>query len=47
LFLEDDDKTFEQKYAEYRDFLNKKDNLLLKSIEIADIHSLFELGRTL
>jgi len=47
LFLEDDDKTFNQKYAEYRDFLNKKDNLLLKSIEIADIHSLFELGRTL
>lgn len=47
LFFDDDDKTFEQKYAEYRNFLNKQDNLLLKSIEIADIHSLFESGRTL
>lgn len=47
LFLENEEGHFEDTYSEYRDFLNKKDNLLLKSIEIADIHSLFELGRTL
>lgn len=47
LFLENEEGNFEDKYSEYRDFLNKKDNLLLKSIEIADIHSIFELGKNL
>lgn len=47
LFLENEEGHFEDTYSEYRDFLNKKDNLLLKSIEIADIHSIFEEGKNL
>lgn len=46
LFFENDDD-FDKKYEAYRKFLNQNDNLLLKSIEIADIHSLFEIGRGL
>ncbi len=46
LFFENDGD-FDKKYKAYRKFLSQNDNLLLKSIEIADIHSLFEIGRGL
>jgi len=46
LFFENDDD-FKIQYAKYYKILNKNDNVLSKSIEIADIHSLFEMGRNL
>lgn len=46
LFFENNDN-FKIKYRKYHKILDKNDNVLSKSIEIADIHSLFEMGRNL
>lgn len=50
LFFENDDKgnnIFSDKYENYKKYLNQNDELLLKSLEIADMHSLLEFGRSL
>ncbi len=48
LFFENDEignHTFDEKYENYKKFLNQNDELLLKSFEIADMHLLLEFGR--
>jgi len=50
LFFEnndDDNNTFDKKYDNYKKFLYKSNELLLKSLEISDMHSLLEYGRNL
>ncbi len=46
IFFNGDDD-FDKKYNNYRKILNRNDNTLLKSIETAYIHSLFEVGEKL
>ncbi len=48
--FENNDKgnnTFNEKYENYKNFLIQNDELLLKSLEISDMHLLFESGRSL
>lgn len=50
LFFENNDEgnnTFDDRYDNYKKFLYKSDELLLKSLEISDMHSLLEYGRNL
>lgn len=50
IFFEDNEEgndTFDKKYANYKKYLVDNDMLFLKSLEIADMHSLLKLGRNL
>ncbi len=50
LFFENNDETnntFDKKFENYKKSLIQNDELLLKSLEIADMHLLFESGRSL
>lgn len=50
LFFENNEKdnnTFDDKYENYKKYLIKNDELLLKSLEIVDMHLLLEFGRSL
>lgn len=44
---DENNNTFDKKYENYKNYLIKNDVLLLKSLEIADMHLLFESGRSL